>query len=178
MKDSPCPSHGKFGGTKLMNSISYGLLIALAIALVVAAFTDIRRRQIDNWLNAAIALGAPAFWWASGLSLWPEVAMQLGVALAAFAVLAGMFALRLMGGGDVKLLTALALWVTPYAFMQLLVVMALAGGVLTIVMVGWHTIRRQKGRLAIPYGVAIAFGGLWVLAVNYLPEAAMASPLK
>ncbi|MFN5820871.1 MAG: peptidase, partial [Novosphingobium sp.] len=54
----------------------YVLLGALAIALVVAAFTDIRRRQIDNWLNAAIALGAPLYWWASGLSLWPGVAWQ------------------------------------------------------------------------------------------------------
>ena len=103
-----------------MNSISYGLLIALAIALVFAAFTDMKRRQIDNWLNAAIALGAPVFWWASGLSLWPDVAIQLGVALAAFAVFAGMFALRMMGGGDVKLLTVLALWVPPYEFLQLL----------------------------------------------------------
>lgn len=157
-----------------MNSISYGLLIALAIALVVAAFTDMRRRQIDNWLNAGIAIGAPAFWWASGMALWPDVAIQFGVALAAFALFAGMFALRMMGGGDVKLLTALALWVSPQHFLQLLLVMALAGGALTIVMVGWHTIRRQKQKLAIPYGVAIAFGGLWVLAVNYLPSGAIA----
>jgi len=159
-------------------TIEYGLLIALAIALVFAAFTDIRRRQIDNWLNAGIALTAPAFWWVSGLSLWPDVALQLGVALAAFAVLAGLFALKMMGGGDVKLLTALALWVRPDFFLQLLVVMALAGGVLTIVMGAWHVARRQKDRLAIPYGVAIAFGGLWVLAVNYLPQAAIAAPVQ
>jgi prepilin peptidase CpaA len=153
------------------DTIHYGLLIALAIALVVAAFTDIRSRQISNWLNGAIALGAPLFWWSSGLALWPDIAMQLGVAVAAFAVFAGLFALKMMGGGDVKLLTVLALWVSPAIFMQLLVIMALAGGVLTVVMFIWHTARRQKERLAIPYGVAIAFGGLWVLAINYLPEA-------
>ncbi len=155
----------------LVETFHYGLLIALAIALVVAAFTDIRRRQIDNWLNGAIALGAPLFWWTSGLALWPDVAIQLGVALAAFALFAGLFALKMMGGGDVKLLTVLALWVRPEFFLQLLVVMALAGGVLTFAMICWHTMRRQKDRLAIPYGVAIAFGGLWVLAVNYLPGA-------
>ncbi|NCP12623.1 MAG: peptidase [Sphingomonadales bacterium] len=157
-----------------MNSISYGLLIALAIALVFAAFTDLRRRQIDNWLNGGIALAAPAFWWASGLSLWPDVAIQLGVALAAFALFAGLFALKMMGGGDVKLLTALALWVSPQNFVELLFVMALAGGALTIVMVCWHTMRRQKDKLAIPYGVAIAFGGLWVLAFNYWPAGTLA----
>lgn len=163
------------GGFLVQETIQYGLLIALAIALCVAAFTDIQRRQIDNWLNLAIAAGAPAFWWASGLSLWPGVAMQLGVALAALVLLAGLFALRMMGGGDVKLLTALALWIEPTMFLHLLVVMAIAGGVLTVAMVIWHTMRRQRDRLAIPYGVAIAFGGLWVLVMNYLPAAAMAA---
>jgi len=167
--------HGLAGGATSMSFISYGLLIGLAIALVFAGITDIRRRQIDNWLNAGIALAAPLFWWSSGLSLWPEVAMQLGVALAAFVLLAGLFAMRMMGGGDVKLLTALALWVRPDLFLQLLLVMSIAGGVLTVLMVCWHTMRRQKDKLAIPYGVAIAFGGLWVLAVNYLPGGAIAA---
>ena len=153
----------------------YGLLVALAIALVIAAFTDLRRRQIDNWLNAAIALGAPLFWWASGISLWPGVAIQLGVALAAFAVLAGLFALRAMGGGDVKLLTALALWIEPEWFLRLLLMMALLGGVLTLVFGAWHVTRRRKDRLAIPYGVAIASAGLWVLTVHYWPPVAASS---
>jgi len=155
--------------------LHYGLLVGLAIALLVAAFTDIRRRQIDNWLNAVIALAAPLFWWASGLDLYPGVALQLAVAVGAFAVLAVLFALKLMGGGDVKLLTALALWVPPLLFVQLLVVMALAGGVLTIVMGAWHIMRRQRDRIAIPYGVAIAFGGLWILGTHLLPGANVAA---
>jgi prepilin peptidase CpaA len=144
--------------------IIYGLVGALAIALLVAAFTDIRRRQIDNALNAAIALGAPLFWWATGLSLWPGVVVQLALAIAAFAVLAGLFAIRAMGGGDVKLLTALALWMPWQLFLRTVMVMALAGGVLTIVLAMWHITRRQTGRLKIPYGVAIALAGLWTIA--------------
>ena len=161
----------------LSEYLHYGLLIGLAIALLVAAFTDMRRRQIDNWLNAGIALAAPAFWWASGLSLWPDVALQLGVALVAFVVLAALFALKMMGGGDVKLLTALALWIPPMLFVQLLIVMALAGGLLTIVMGAWHIMRRQRDRIAIPYGVAIAFGGLWVLGAHMLPKVSAAAGL-
>jgi prepilin peptidase CpaA len=144
--------------------IVYGLVGALAIALLIAAVTDIRRRQIDNWLNAAIAVAAPVFWWATGLSLWPGVAMQLGLAVAAFVVFAAMFALRVMGGGDVKLLTALALWLPAIPFMQLLMVMAIVGGILTVALVLWHVTRRQKDKLKIPYGVAIAFAGIWTLA--------------
>ena len=149
----------------------YGLLAALAIALLVAAFTDFRTRQISNWLNGAIALGAPLYWWASGLSLWPGVAIQLGVAFAAFVVLAGLFAIKAMGGGDVKLLTALALWIAPTQFLRLLIIMALVGGVLTLVLGSWHIMRRRKDRLAVPYGVAIAIAGLFVLGTDYLPTA-------
>lgn len=146
------------------NTIIYGLVGSLAIALLVAAFTDIRRRQIDNWLNAAIALTAPLFWWAIGLSWWPGVAIQLGVATVTFLVLAGLFALRMMGGGDVKLLTALALWLPVGQFLHLLVYMALLGGVLTIALGAWHITRRQRDKLKVPYGVAIASAGLIVLA--------------
>lgn len=154
--------------------LAYGLLGGLAIALTVAAATDIRRRQIDNWLNAAIALSAPAFWWATGLSLYPGVAMQLGVALAAFVVLCGMFALRMMGGGDVKLLTALALWLPWQPFMQLLLIMSLIGGVLTVVLGAWHVMRRQHHKLKIPYGVAIASAGLLVMVMNKTTLAGLA----
>lgn len=146
----------------------------MAIALLVAAFTDIRSRKIANWLTGGIALAAPLFWITSGLSLWPDVAMQFGVALAAFAVLAGLFAMGWMGGGDVKLLTALALWVSPTLFVQLLIVMALLGGILTIVFGSWHIARRQKDKIAIPYGVAISAAGLWILNAHYLPDAAQA----
>jgi len=161
----------------LTEYIHYGLLAALAIALLIAAFTDWRSRKIGNWLNATIALGAPLFWWASGLSLWPEVATQIGIALATFAVLSVLFALKWMGGGDVKLLTALALWIEPTWFLKLLIMMALLGGALTLAMGAWHIARRQRDRLAIPYGVAISAAGLWVLSAHYLPiaQSALAS---
>ncbi|MFA7604628.1 MAG: prepilin peptidase [Novosphingobium sp.] len=148
--------------------ITYGLLAALAIALLVAAATDIRRRQIDNWLNAAIALAAPLFWLAAGLSL-AEIGWQIAIALAAFAVFAALFAAGWMGGGDVKLLTALALWIQPYWFAQLIVVMALAGGVLTLAFAVWHLTLRRRGQPAIPYGIAISGAGLWALASQYVP---------
>ncbi len=156
----------------LDDPIKYGLLAALAIALLIAAFTDMKSRKIANWLNAATALAAPAFWWASGMTLWPEVAIQVGLAVATFLVLSILFAIRAMGGGDVKLLTALALWIAPDHFWKLLVMMALLGGVLTVVMAGWHAMRRQKHKLAIPYGVAISAAGLWVIASFYIPASA------
>jgi prepilin peptidase CpaA len=114
---------------------------------------------------------APAFWWACGLDLWPGAALQLGVASITFAVCAGLFALRAMGGGDVKLLTALALWIQPALFLKLVIMMSLLGGLLTVVFGAWHIVKRRRDRLAIPYGVAIALAGLWVIGTSYLPAA-------
>ena len=110
----------------------YLLLGALAIALLIAAITDLRRRQIDNWLTLGIAAGAPLFWWASGMS-GGEIAWQLGMALVTFAVLAALFFMRWIGGGDVKLLAALALWFAPLTFFQLLFMASVVGGVMTTV---------------------------------------------
>ena len=146
------------------------MLAALAIALLFAAFTDLRRRQIDNWLNAAIALGAPVFWWSSGFTML-DVGFQIVLAILTFVVLLVLFATGQMGGGDVKLLTALALWIHPLMFVQLVVVMAIAGGMLTIGMWGWNKYRRAGRVKAVPYGIAISLAGLWVLADHYLPVA-------
>ncbi len=148
--------------------IAYSLLSGLAIALLFAAFTDLRRRQIDNWLTASLVLTAPLFWWACGLG-WASVGLQLAVAAGSFALLCALFALKAMGGGDVKLLTALALWIRPASFADLLAIMALLGGVLTVMFACWHIARRRRDRIAIPYGVAIAAAGLWVLTTDYLP---------
>ena len=161
----------------LDDPLRYGLLAGLAIALLAAAFTDIRSRRITNRLNAAIALCAPLFWWASDMALWPDVALQLGVALATFAALALLFAIRAIGGGDVKLLTALGLWIEPGLFVKLIVMMALMGGVLTLALIGWRYLRRRRERIEVPYGVAIALAGLWVLGSFYLPGAAAAQTL-
>jgi prepilin peptidase CpaA len=148
--------------------LTYALLTGLATALLVAAFTDLRRRQIDNWLNAAIASCAPLFWFATGLDM-SGIGYQLAIACGTFAVLAGLFALGAMGGGDVKLLTALALWIEPIWFLKLIIIMALAGGVLTLIFGGLHLLRRNGGKVAVPYGIAISLAGLWVLADQYLP---------
>jgi prepilin peptidase CpaA len=76
----------------------------------------------------------------------------------------------MMGGGDVKLAAALALWFPPGGTMKFLVLMSLAGGVLTLGVLAWHRAQRREGRPQIPYGVAIAFGGLAILTQRFLNQ--------
>ncbi len=144
------------------------LLGALAVLLLVAAVIDVRTFTISNRLNAAVALLAPVYWWSIGLPLWPGAAIQVGVALIVFLLLAGAFYAGMMGGGDVKLAAALALWFSPASTLKFLVFMSIAGGVLTLVVLGLHRLRKKTGRPQIPYGVAIAFGGLCILAQRFL----------
>ena len=146
------------------------LIAILAAMLIVAATGDLRTRTIPNWLNGAIALGAIPFWLASGLSIWPDTAIQIGVALAVFALFALAFHLGAMGGGDVKMVAALALWLPLGAVLKLLVIMSIAGGVLTVMMLVRHRLAKSGKELEIPYGVAIAFGGFWLIAERFFNQ--------
>ena len=148
--------------------LSWILLAALAALLIVAAWLDIRSRTIPNELNLAIALLAIPFWWTIGLPLWPDAAVHVGVAAGVFALFAAAFAMGAMGGGDVKLVAAVALWLPWQAVVMLLVLMSLAGGVLTLAMVARRRLARGQDPLEIPYGVAIAFGGLWLIGQRFL----------
>lgn len=139
------------------------LLAALAILLVWAGIEDVRTREIANWKNAVIAGLAPFFWVANGLAPWPDMAIQLGVAFLVFGFFAGAFAIGQMGGGDVKLIGALALWLPFQPLVWMLVVMSLVGGALTLVLMIEKRIRNRDQAPEIPYGVAIAIAGLVAL---------------
>ena len=141
----------------------YLLWGGLAIALIVVVVTDLKSRHISNWLNLIIALGAPILWLANGMTFWPDMIGQIGLAVIIFTIFAGMFAIGAMGGGDVKLLTALSLWMHWLTFLELLVIMSIAGGLLTMLMMISKQIRKTKGPIKVPYGVAIAFSGLWMI---------------
>ena len=153
----------------MMNDgFTLGLLGLLAAMLVWISVVDIRTYTISDRINAAIALLAPVYWLSAGVPLWPDAAIRIGVAVAVFIFFAGAFYMNVMGGGDVKLAGALALWFTPYETLTLIVVMSIAGGLLTLVVMANHRLRRKEGRPEVPYGVAIALGGMWLLAQRFL----------
>ena len=154
----------------LNETITDALVVLLALMLVWAAVVDVRTFTISNKLNLAIALMAPLFWWATGVDLWPDAAIRVAVAVGVFILFAIAFQLGAMGGGDVKLAAALALWFAPGDTVRLIILMSLAGGLLTLVVLGVHRARKKEGRPEVPYGVAIAFGGLWLLAQRFLNQ--------
>ena len=141
----------------------------LALLLLWAAIVDLRTRTIPDWLNIVVALMAPLFWWASGIAFYPDAVERLCGAYLIFVLFFGMFCLGGMGGGDVKLGTALAMWFAPLATLLFFVITSLAGGLVSVA--AWfyhHRLNRAEGKTEVPYGVAIALGGMWLLAQRFL----------
>lgn len=144
-------------------------LIALACVLAAPVF-DLMRFEIPDILSiviviAAIAYGllTPGFGWLS----------HIGSTALVFAVLLLAFARNWMGGGDVKLLTAIATWTGLEGLLPQIVATALAGGVLALVLIVARravmvsrlapdrTPRLLQHDAPLPYGVAIAAGTCW-----------------
>ncbi len=151
-------------------TIMLGLMAILGLLMVVAAISDIRSRTISNELNAAMALLAIPFWIAGGVSLWPDVPIQFGAAFAVFLVFAGLFAVGAMGGGDVKMIGAVMLWIPLPLFLPMLTIMAIGGGILSAMMLIHMKLRPSDEPVEVPYGVAIAAAGLWALHQHYLNQ--------
>ena len=154
----------------MMNGGFTHILTAILAGLLVwAAIVDLRTRTIPDWLNIVVAAMAPLFWWASGIAFYPDAVERICGAYLMFVVLFGMFSLGGMGGGDVKLGTAIALWFAPLATLIFFIVTSFAGGFVSVgAWIYHHKIRRSEGKTEVPYGVAIAFGGLWLLAQRFL----------
>lgn len=109
------------------------LLSAAASLSIAALYTDGRRREIPHWLVAGIVV----LWaFAAGLAphalegaRWDAVFCGLGALAAGFAF----HALGWLGGGDGKLLAALALWLGPKDLGLWLMSVAVIGLVLALI---------------------------------------------
>ncbi len=151
------------------------VILAFAALLIGAAVSDARKYLIPNRLclvilglyplhvTFAALAGVPVDWLAG-----------LAVSAVIFAIGIGLFSLGAFGGGDVKLLAAVALWAGPEGTPALLMITGLAGALVAfaVILRRWIQARRTAGspeagglrRLSVPYGVAIASGGLLIAA--------------
>ena len=143
------------------------LLLFAALALY-GAYSDIRFRTIPNALNALMAIaGLGATWFSIGPT---SAAWGLAHLVVAFAAGMLLYALNMWGGGDAKFYAASAAWFELWDFPRLAVSIGLAGLVLLIVWFGARPLRGiprgNKQERELPYGVAIAVGGMATLAMR------------
>ena len=139
------------------------LLVILIVALIAGAVEDAARLRISNITSLVVLVSGVCAAVIEGpsLSLW-----QNGVVFAAILVLGtAAFAAGMLGGGDVKLLAASAIWVDLRHAVWLIALIFLAGGVLAILYLASRPFRAERSK-RIPYGIAIAIGALAVIVAS------------
>jgi prepilin peptidase CpaA len=171
-----CPT--LFLGLHFMNWIAPTASFLEILLLLYVATMDIATRLIRNEICLVLALLGIAAQFASPM----QIAESLTAAAILLMLLLVMHQRGWIGGGDVKLLVALAIGLPLMGVIELLTTTALAGGVLALVHLmmrllpyprlapaGSSFVRRvyaiERWRhlrhAPLPYGVAIACGGIW-----------------
>lgn len=159
-----------------VNQIIIGIAAAL---LLLAALRDIASRNIPNWIAAALAVIGLLLRFSSG-----TLVASLMIAATVFIAAAICWRHGVMGGGDVKLLSAAALLVSPWLVPDLLLSITLAGGILAIIYISLRhllpvpspirprllvprVLRAEAYRItrsfSLPYASAIAAGSIFAL---------------
>lgn len=154
------------------------LMLALAVfagAMIIGACSDLYRYEIPDEVSIAIAVAFFPAAWAAGLG-FGDALIGLAVGFGCLVIGIGLFALNMFGGGDVKLLAAAAIWAGWEGLPAYVFLVAISGGLLSLVLLLFRRIRlpaRLDGIAwihaihtpgnSVPYGVAIAAGGLVVL---------------
>jgi len=142
--------------------------------LVAAAISDILWLRIPNWLSIFLVAWFVVFALVTGMA-FDAIALRMGVGAAVLFCGFGLYSFGLLGGGDVKLIAASAIWVGAGELMMFLLVVAICGGILAAAVFfarriylptpGWLLEKQWFARLitdgnGIPYAVAICAGGL------------------
>lgn len=152
------------------------ILAVFPAALLVAAWSDVTSFIIPNAVSLTLLGAFPLAVLLLGL---PSEALAWHAGLGALVLLISMvlFALGAFGGGDAKLVAATALWLGPDALAWFVMVTSLAGGALAMTLLMFRrfplpaslaerawVLRLHCGTNGIPYGLAIAVGGLAAFA--------------
>lgn len=163
-----------------MDTVTLLLLSILPCLVIIAGLRDLTTMKIPNWISGALILCFfPA---AFVVGLAPMVVlMHVGIAFAALLAGMALFATRVIGGGDAKLMAASCLWLGLSGSGVFLLWTGVAGGVFCLALIAAraqlqsHTAgapawvaNLMEPRGDIPYGVAIAIGALFAFPSSIL----------
>ena len=163
-----------FFSAEFSQIVSSAVIAVFVGLLIAAALNDLCVYRIPNWIVVVIVALYPVFVFSTELPI--DWLYALAGAVGAFAIGFALFSFGFMGGGDVKLISATSLWAGPTHIVEFLLVTAIVGGLMSIIMVtparlalasafdtfGLHRPREILLANVLPYGVAIAVGGVGV----------------
>lgn len=110
--------------------LNLAVLAVFIFAICLAALEDVRLFKIPNWASATIAAAFVPY---ALLNLSPgSIGLHVIIAAVIFLITATAWKLRFIGGGDVKLLTAVGLWLGPDLALPFMIVMTGASVVIAL----------------------------------------------
>jgi prepilin peptidase CpaA len=153
-------------------------VFALLASLIAAAMSDASSFLIPNRYVAAVGAAFVLYAMGKPLGVWLH-GVEAGALVLAAGVL--LFERGILGGGDVKLLAAIALWTGFSDLPLLLLITGLAGGALALAHLSpLHRLMpartaaaplgedlRSRLRRPVPFGVAIALGGVAIALARF-----------
>jgi prepilin peptidase CpaA len=155
---------------------------ALTLLMLGVIVYDASRFKIPNWLVELVILLWPLMLVAAhGKVDWQDGLIVFGIT---FLLGVTLFSLKLLGGGDVKLLAACMLWVgagTQQAILDFIIYTALLGGALALLLIVGRPYCEyiipeskmprllKKSEKFMPYGLAIAAAFLILLWGGEIP---------
>jgi len=139
----------------VLATLSQIVLIVTAATLFYVAFTDFKEYTIRNEL--VLVLAGLFFLHAVLSGRWTTIHWNLGFALVMFAVMLYFYSQKLMGGGDLKLLTVAFLWVGPPYALPFAVLMLIFAALHTLsAKLGWVHSQEVNGRRRIAFAPSVA----------------------
>ncbi len=157
--------------------IIYVFCLATVVGIgVLAGWNDFKGMTIPNALSLAVAGVFPLAFAAchfGGVEFFSSFTGHLISAVIVFAVSFVMFSLRIMGGGDSKMMTAYALWFDPQLVLVFIMYVTIMGGLFGLLALvfrkrtifknapkGSWVARLQAGESVVAYGIPIALGAI------------------
>jgi prepilin peptidase CpaA len=155
--------------TPLPDLARWAIVVLYCVTLAIAALSDLRTRRIPNWTIVAIPLLFVG-WIFTGKDV--SLVSSLEAALIMFVISIALYGFRVVGAGDSKLVTVVALFTGLAQLPLFLLVMSAVGGAMAAISLISRPTRalvmfqmRGKGDFGrgVPYGIAIAAAGILVV---------------
>ncbi len=113
-----------------MTTLHLMMTLPLLAMMLLAACIDAKSRRIPNWLSFPLLIAGITNSFLPGHLVTPMYSM-LGL-FAGFGLTFILFAMDAMGGGDVKLLSAVGAWVGPETVLLIFLIEAIIGMVIVL----------------------------------------------
>ena len=156
---------------------AWALMLFAPLVFAYAGSSDLFNMRISNRIALILLLSFPLFAWGVGMPLTTSLA-HVGTSVIALTISYLFWTRGWIGGGDAKFAAATALWLGPQLAIWFFAVASIYGALLAVILLMFRShflpafllkmdwVLRLHSIKRIPYGLALAAGGLQVYSFS------------